>query len=71
MSRVNILHGHPSTSQRVAALKTASLTLHHELAHITDEHVVVDLRAADLRAGHWLEDDPSLSMILHWIHGRR
>lgn len=71
MSRANILHGNPSPSQRVAALKTASTTLHHELAHITDEHIVADLRAADLRAGHWLEDDPPLSMIRHWIHGRR
>lgn len=71
MSRANILHGHPSPSQRAAALKTASTTLRHELAHATDEHVVADLRAADLRAGHWLEDDPPLSMIQHWIHGRR
>lgn len=38
-----------------------------ELAQVTDQHVVADLRAADSRAGHWLDDDPSLSDILGWI----
>ncbi|KAI9041239.1 uncharacterized protein KD926_007193 [Aspergillus affinis] len=38
-----------------------------ELAQVTNQHVVADLRAADVRAGHWLDDDPSLEMILNWI----
>lgn len=38
-----------------------------ELAQITDQYVVSDLRTADLRAGHWIDDDPSLATILRWI----
>lgn len=38
-----------------------------ELAQITDQYVMSDLRTADLRAGHWLDDDPSLATILRWI----
>lgn len=41
-----------------------------ELAAITDQHVVSDLRAADVRAGHWLNDDPSLATMLNYIRSR-
>ncbi|KAJ5095377.1 hypothetical protein NUU61_004733 [Penicillium alfredii] len=68
MTRATILNGPSST--RHAAMKGASTSLQQELAHITDQHVVADLRAADLRAGHWLDDDPSLDTIRRWIQGR-
>lgn len=50
------------------ALKRPSgLTHAQELSQVTNQHVVADLRAADMRAGHWLDEDPSLEMILNWI----
>lgn len=38
-----------------------------ELAQVTDQYVVSDLQAADQRAGHWIDDDPSLDTIRRWI----
>lgn len=70
MTRENILHGQRPTHAHAAALKTAQTTLQQELARVTDQHVVADLRSADLRAGHWLDDDPSLDTIRRWIQGR-
>ena len=70
MARANILRGQRPTSQHVTALKNASTTLQQELARVTDQHVYADLRAADQRAGHWLDDDPSLEMIRRWIGGQ-
>ncbi|KAJ5793626.1 hypothetical protein N7457_000225 [Penicillium paradoxum] len=54
---------------RHGGLKTATAALHQDLARITDQHVVADLRAADMRAGHWVDDDPSLEAIRRWIAG--
>lgn len=70
MARTNILCGQRPTPQHSAALKAAHATLQQELARATDQHVVADLRAADLRAGHWLDDDPSLDTMRRWIQGR-
>lgn len=70
MTRANILRGQRPTSAHAPALKAAHVTLQHDLARVTDQHVVADLRAADLRAGHWLDDDPSLDTMLRWIQGR-
>jgi hypothetical protein len=42
-----------------------------ELDRITDEHVVSDLRGADRRAGHWLDEDPSLERMLAWFRSQR
>jgi flagellar hook-associated protein FlgK len=42
-----------------------------EISRITDEYVVSDLRAADRRAGHWLDDDPTLERMLAWIRVQR
>lgn len=42
-----------------------------ELSRITDEHVVGDLRGADRRAGHWLDEDPTLERMLAWIRMQR
>lgn len=70
MTRANILRGQRPTSAYAPALKPAHVTLQQELARVTDQHVVADLRAADLRAGHWLDDDPSLDTMQRWIQGR-
>ncbi|KAJ5494127.1 hypothetical protein N7463_010214 [Penicillium fimorum] len=70
MTRSSILRGSQATPQHVAALKSATVTLHQDLARFTDQHVVADLRAADLRAGHWVDDDPSLDVIRRWVGGQ-
>ncbi|OJK05165.1 hypothetical protein ASPACDRAFT_110438 [Aspergillus aculeatus ATCC 16872] len=67
INRQNILRGQRPGPQHAAQLKNASNTFHAELAQVTEQHVVADLRAADTRAGHWLNDDPSLPTILQWI----
>lgn len=66
MTRASALRSSNPTAQ----LKSATATLHQDLARFTDQHVVADLRAADLRAGHWLDDDPSLEAIHRWVAGR-
>lgn len=38
-----------------------------ELATITDERIVNELRTKDLEAGHWLQEDPPLQTVLNWI----
>lgn len=70
MTRANILRGQRPTAAHAVALKNADIALEQELLRVTDHHVVADLRAADLRAGHWLDDDPSLSTMQRWIQGR-
>lgn len=70
MTRTNILRGQRPTPAHAPALKAAHVTLQQELARVTDQHVIADLRAADLRAGHWLDDDPSLDTIQRWSQGR-
>lgn len=42
-----------------------------ELSAISDEYVVSDLRAADRRAGHWVDEDPTLDRIIPWIRSQR
>ncbi|EKV05945.1 hypothetical protein Pdw03_1824 [Penicillium digitatum] len=63
ITRASVLRDSNPTVQ----LKSATATLHQDLARFTDQHVVADLRAADLRAGHWLDEDPSLEAIHRWI----
>lgn len=70
MTRTATLRGQRPNGTHAAALKSAHTVLQQELARVTDQHVVADLRAADLRAGHWLDDDPSLDSIRRWIQGR-
>ena len=70
MTRANILRGQQPTPAHAAALKSAQAALQQELARVTDQHIVADLRNADLRAGHWLDDDPSLELIKRWVQGR-
>ncbi|KAJ5326605.1 hypothetical protein MYU51_014559 [Penicillium brevicompactum] len=67
MARASILQGQRPTAQHAAALKSATTTLHQDLARITDTYAVSDLRAADMRAGHWVDDDPSLEAIRRWV----
>lgn len=54
---------------RHSSPKTAAASLQQDLARISDQHVVADLRAADMRAGHWVEEDPSLEAIRRWMAG--
>ncbi|RJE17685.1 hypothetical protein PHISCL_09980, partial [Aspergillus sclerotialis] len=64
MHRSNILRGQRPTQAHAAQLKAVSDTFKQELAQVTDQHVLSDLRAADMRAGHWLDEEPSLDAIL-------
>ncbi|KAJ5749059.1 uncharacterized protein N7511_010755 [Penicillium nucicola] len=70
IARTNIQRAQRTPAEKAAALKGATTALHQDLNGITDHHVVSDLRAADMRAGHWLDDDPSLEVIRRWIAGR-
>ncbi|KKK17105.1 hypothetical protein P175DRAFT_0508699 [Aspergillus ochraceoroseus IBT 24754] len=67
MHRENILRGHRPGPQHSPQLKAIGNTFRQELAGVTNQYVAADLRAADMRAGHWLNDDPSLEAILSWI----
>ncbi|EAW21437.1 uncharacterized protein NFIA_066010 [Aspergillus fischeri NRRL 181] len=68
--RQNILRGQRPGPQHASQLKAVDDTFRQELQQITDAHVLADLRAADVRAGHWLDDDPSLSAILALIRSQ-
>ncbi|KAJ5293908.1 hypothetical protein PENANT_c009G00221 [Penicillium antarcticum] len=70
IARTNIQRAQRTPAEKTTALKGATTALHQDLNGITDHHVVSDLRAADMRAGHWLDDDPSLEVIRRWIAGR-
>lgn len=70
MTRASTLRGQRPSAQHATALKSAATALYQDLARITDHYAVSDLRAADVRAGHWLDDDPSLEAIHRWIAGR-
>ncbi|KAL4810544.1 hypothetical protein BDV18DRAFT_156901 [Aspergillus unguis] len=67
MHRDGILHGQRPGPQHVGQLKTIDSTLRQELAQVSNQHVVADLRAADIRANHWLDDDPTLDAMLSWL----
>ncbi|PGH18914.1 hypothetical protein AJ80_04333 [Polytolypa hystricis UAMH7299] len=71
MGRAQVLHGQKPAAKHTAALKAVDDTLRTELSQITDDHIMNDLRSADVRAGHWLNEDPSLSTILNWIRTQR
>ncbi|GFF22582.1 hypothetical protein IFM61606_08552 [Aspergillus udagawae] len=68
--RQNILRGQRPGPQHASQLKAVNDAFRQELQQITDAHVVADLRAADVRAGHWLDNDPSLSAILALIRSQ-
>lgn len=38
-----------------------------ELQSVTDAKAAHDLRTKDWHAGHWLAEDPSLTVLQHWI----
>lgn len=38
-----------------------------EIANATDQRIVNALRHKDLQAGLWVNDDPSLQVLLGWI----
>ncbi|KAL1987875.1 hypothetical protein VTN96DRAFT_1859 [Rasamsonia emersonii] len=53
-----------------ARLREIDAILQSELASVTDQFVVSDLHAADVRAGHWVDEDPSLAELLNWIRSQ-
>ncbi|KAL5333864.1 hypothetical protein BJX70DRAFT_44049 [Aspergillus crustosus] len=67
MHRDSILRGQRPGPQHAGQMKAAGNAFRQELAQISNHHVVADLRAADVRAGHWLGEDPALDAILSWI----
>ncbi|KAL1964062.1 hypothetical protein VTN77DRAFT_7480 [Rasamsonia byssochlamydoides] len=68
INRSNVLRG--PKSDDAARLREIDAILQSELASITDQFVVSDLRAADARAGHWLDEDPTLDVVLNWIRSQ-
>ncbi|OGM42150.1 hypothetical protein ABOM_009183 [Aspergillus bombycis] len=67
INREDVLRGQRPDQTHARRLELVDDTFRQELAQVTDEYVVADLRAADMRAGHWLNDDPSLSVMRNWI----
>ncbi|OAX81886.1 hypothetical protein ACJ72_03770 [Emergomyces africanus] len=71
LRRSQALQGQKPSAQNISDSQPASDALHSELAAITDDFVVADLRSADVRAGYWLCEDPPLNTILNWIYSQR
>ncbi|KAL2002719.1 hypothetical protein VTN02DRAFT_6102 [Thermoascus thermophilus] len=67
INRAHVLRGQKPNACHAPLLQSVDDLLREELANVTDQYVVSDLRAADVRAGHWLDEDPSLSTILSYI----
>ncbi|KJF61569.1 uncharacterized protein CIMG_03828 [Coccidioides immitis RS] len=67
MSRMKILQGQKPNHSHLNALRAIDQTLRNELSSFTDPYIRNDLMSADVRAGHWLSEDPDLSIILHWF----
>ncbi|KAE8168369.1 hypothetical protein BDV40DRAFT_294910 [Aspergillus tamarii] len=67
LARQNILREGRPGMERTASLEAVGNTFRQEMARVTDQYVVDDLRTADTRAGYWTEEDPSLSEVLDWI----
>ncbi|EER26326.1 hypothetical protein CPC735_004980 [Coccidioides posadasii C735 delta SOWgp] len=67
MSRMKILQGQKPNQSHLNALRAIDQTLRNELSSFTDPYIRNDLMSADVRAGHWLSEDPDLSIILHWF----
>ncbi|KAK2749316.1 hypothetical protein FQN55_003642 [Onygenales sp. PD_40] len=70
MNRAQVLQGQKPGARHADSLHAVSEALRSDLAGVTDNHVVNDLRSADVRASHWLNDDPPLSTILNWIRSQ-
>ncbi|KAL2014232.1 hypothetical protein VTN00DRAFT_1757 [Thermoascus crustaceus] len=70
INRAHVLRGQKPDACHAPRLQSANDLLREELANVTDQYVVSDLRAADIRAGHWLDEDPSLSIILSYIRSQ-
>ncbi|KAI9861569.1 MAG: hypothetical protein M1813_005179 [Trichoglossum hirsutum] len=70
-SRAVILQGQKPQAGHLPSLQAASEGLRTELAAISDQKIHSDLLTADYHAGRWIQEDPSLSTILNWIHSSR
>ncbi|TKA22144.1 hypothetical protein B0A50_08201 [Salinomyces thailandicus] len=62
-ARTKILQGQRAHAGHVPALQQILSTFRAELAAITDQRVELSLRSPDIRAGKWLQEDPSLAVI--------
>ncbi|KAL2111996.1 hypothetical protein VUR80DRAFT_8771 [Thermomyces stellatus] len=69
--RAQILNGGRPNSSNRAALRTNDQQLRAELSATTDEKVYAELQTADVAAGRWTEEDPSLRSVLRWLAARR
>lgn len=53
-------------SQSRITLLLISALIHQEIINTSDQIVASELRDADVRAGYWVNEDPSLSSIQLW-----
>ncbi|KAI1915911.1 hypothetical protein LOZ58_000350 [Ophidiomyces ophidiicola] len=67
MTRAQVLQGQKPGPSHRGALRAADETLRNDLLQLTDPYIRNDLWSADVRAGHWLSEDPELSTILNWF----
>ncbi|KAK2733061.1 hypothetical protein FQN57_002322 [Myotisia sp. PD_48] len=70
LNRTQILKNQKPSQRRTDALAALETTLRDELSSVTDNYVMRDLLSADVRAGYWLTEDPTLSTILNWIRSQ-
>ncbi|MCJ1407243.1 hypothetical protein MMC19_001314 [Ptychographa xylographoides] len=70
-TRTAILRGQKPNANHRAALQQAENALRAELASITDERIVNELRQKDWSAGHYLAEDPSLATLQSWIRSQQ
>ncbi|KAF2231769.1 hypothetical protein EV356DRAFT_525774 [Viridothelium virens] len=66
-SRNAVLGGRSPHAGHAPALQAIDNTLQAELASITNQRVELALRSQDAAQGKWLEEDPSLALILEYI----
>ncbi|OGM49720.1 hypothetical protein ABOM_001882 [Aspergillus bombycis] len=67
ITRQDIVRGGPAGIQHTAPLNSLGNSFRQEMARLTDQYALDDLRAADTRAGYWTVEDPTLPEILDWI----
>ncbi|KAL1991370.1 hypothetical protein VTN49DRAFT_5362 [Thermomyces lanuginosus] len=68
-NRTEVLRS-PKSPDTDARLRHVDEILRQELAEITDQFIHADLRKADVRAGHWVDEDPPLAAVMMWINSQ-
>ncbi|MCJ1287848.1 hypothetical protein MMC26_007200 [Xylographa opegraphella] len=69
-ARNQALQGQQPHAGHAAALQRVDHALAAELATITDDRIVNELRQKDWSAGHYLAEDPSLATLQSWIRSQ-